>query len=147
MKWDVLHECKEGTEVSVNHSAPKCIPTHENHTDMHAQSGAQICSYTLNQPYISVGNLQQEYKTQRLQQGEFSPYAPSSSLPFHFLPSFHTASITLPPPNSSPTFASVANQGLFPWWKYWTVSQINCQCPGHFMVPLIIILCSWRGPT
>ncbi len=21
--------------------------------------------------------------------------------------------------------------------------QINCQCPGHFMVPLIIICCSW----
>lgn len=61
----------------------------------------------------------------------------------------HFSSISLSAlvhPNPIATFASVAKFGLFPWWRYWTVSQINCQCPGHFMVPLIIFCAAGVGP-
>lgn len=61
----------------------------------------------------------------------------------------HLSSISLSAlvhPNPIATFASVAKFGLFPWWRYWTVSQINCQCPGHFMVPLIIFCAAGVGP-
>lgn len=70
--------------------------------------------------------------------GGHLPNPCSTSPAFHFPPSLTQTPLLL--------FASVAKFGLFPWWRYWTVSQINCQCPGHFMVPLIIFCAAGVGP-
>lgn len=92
------------------------------------------CLYAFNRPFsFFVCNLK------RVEQGGKTF---SKSL-------LHSSSISLSAlvhPNPIATFASVAKFGLFPWWRYWTVSQINCQCPGHFMVPLIIFCAAGVGP-
>lgn len=90
------------------------------------------CFYAFNQPVASLFFLSLESQSWWRGDSKHFPNPCSTSLLSALL---HPKACFLPQRQKL--------WGLFPRWRYWAVSQINCQCPGLFMGSSNYIL----GPT